>query len=142
MFIIASATAVQRSRQHYGASAAEFSPERWDASNESSYLAKNRGQQGLMASGLDYPTIHRPARGSFLAFSDGRRQCLGKKFAQVLFTATMAIVLRSWEVDLVLEKGETRGMAENRARRALEGSWAATTLQVREDVGLVLRRRA
>jgi hypothetical protein len=54
----------------------------------------------------------------------------------------MAIVLRSWEVDLVLEKGETRGMAENRARRALEGSWAATTLQVREDVGLVLRRRA
>jgi cytochrome P450 len=135
------ATSVQLSPRYYGPNAADFDPTRWDASNASSFLAKNKGVKGLQAAGLEFPTVHRPERGSYVAFSDGPRACLGRKFAQVVFVAVIATVLREFTVDFVVKEGETRKMAEEKVRGVLGRSFATVTLGVGEEVKLVLRRR-
>jgi cytochrome P450 len=141
MHINICATSVQLSQRYYGSNAADFDPSRWDASNASSFLAKNKGMQGLQAPGLESPAVHRPERGSYVAFSDGPRACLGRKFGQVVFVAVIATVLREFEVDFVVRESETRKMAEERVRGALKRSFATVTLGVSEEVRLVLRRR-
>ncbi|KAF8540072.1 putative cytochrome P450, partial [Trichophaea hybrida] len=141
MYIAVSATSVQRSPAYYGPSADVFDPTRWDATNTNSFLSKNKGQQGLMAAGLEYPTIHKPERGAFFPFSDRARGCLGRKFAQVTFVAVIAVVFRDLKVRIKELEGETREMTENRAWRAIEESYATLSLRVTESLPLVFEKR-
>ncbi|KAA8900014.1 cytochrome P450 [Sphaerosporella brunnea] len=141
MDISLSTASLHLSPLYWGPTASSFDPTRWDASNTSSFLAKNRGAQGLQVAGLEFPNIHRPERGAFVAFSDGARGCIGRKFGQVLFVATITMVLRGWEVGIKCGEGETREMARERVRGVISRSSATVALGVREEVGLVLTRR-
>lgn len=53
-------------------------------------------------------------RGTFLGWSEGARDCPGRKFSQVEFVATMATLFREWTVEPVLLQGERPGDARKR----------------------------
>ncbi|KAL5356043.1 cytochrome P450 [Aspergillus floccosus] len=128
--------ALHYSEEYWGADAETFDPTRWDARNSSSFLAQYANTPGLVAPGLEYPTVHRPVRGSYIPFSDGFRACLGKKFAQVEFVAALAVVFRAYRVRLADESHAGRRQAE----RALRESVSVVTLGMVEGVPLVFER--
>jgi cytochrome P450 len=130
------ATDLHYSTEYWGPDASSFDPSRWDASNKESYLARNDGVSGLAGPGLEHATLHRPARGAYIPFSDGMRACVGKKFAQVEVVAVLAVLLKDYEVCLGDEEG-----AKSQAWRAIEGSVTILTLGMVEDVPLVFRRK-
>ena len=141
MYVVIDSTASQRDSQYYGPDAEHFDPTRWDASNDDSFLAKNKGKKGLMAVGLDYPTIHKPERGAFQAFSDGPRGCVGRKFGQVEFVAVISAILRDFRIELAVKDGSTWDQAANSAWNSLDRSNSSLALGVSEDIPMVLFRR-
>ena len=134
-------TGLHYNTEYWGPDAASFDPSRWDASNKDSFLARNDGTSGLSGPGLEYSTIHRPVRGAFVAFSDGFRACVGKKFAQVEFIAVLAVLFRDYEVSLARGPGESVEKVQERAWKALNGSKTVLTLAMEEDVPLSFRRK-
>lgn len=128
---------VHYSEEYWGPDAATFYPQRLDARNQNSFLARNASTPGLAAPGLEYPTIHKPVRGAFIPFSDGFRACLGKKFAQVEFVAALSVLLRNYKVKLADDSPEGRKDAE----KVLRESTSVLTLSMREDVPLRFLRR-
>ncbi|KAH8429078.1 cytochrome P450 [Aspergillus melleus] len=125
------------SEEYWGPDAEHFHPQRWDASNKESFLAKNADTPGLVAAGLEFSTIHRPVRGAYAPFSDGVRACLGKKFAQVEFVVALAVIVKQFRVELAEGSVESRKNAE----RVLEGGISVLTLGMEENVPLRFRRR-
>ncbi|RHZ53727.1 cytochrome P450 [Aspergillus thermomutatus] len=123
--------------EYWGPDAAVFYPQRWDARNQNSFLAKNALTPGLAAPGLEYPIIHKPVRGAFIPFSDGFRACLGKKFSQVEFVVVLSVLFRDYKVELADDSPEARKDAE----RVLQESVSVLTLSMREDVPLRFQRR-
>ncbi|GAW20478.1 hypothetical protein ANO14919_099840 [Xylariales sp. No.14919] len=55
-----------------------------------------------------------PKRGTFVGWSEGARDCPGRKFSQVEFVATIASLFRDWRVDPVVFEGETVEAARER----------------------------
>ncbi|RWA14480.1 hypothetical protein EKO27_g558 [Xylaria grammica] len=55
-----------------------------------------------------------PKRGTFVGWSEGARDCPGRKFSQVEFVATIASLFRDWRVDPVVFEGETIEAARER----------------------------
>jgi len=62
----------------------------------------------------------RPVKGSFIAWSEGIRNCPGKKFSQVEFVAAMATLFHEWRVDPVPEASESMEMARKRVTATVE----------------------
>jgi cytochrome P450 len=50
--------------------------------------------------------LFRPSPGTYITFSEGARQCIGKRFAQVELCAVLARVLKEGSVELVVKKEE------------------------------------
>ena len=69
---------------------------------------------------LDDESFVQPHKGSFVAWSEGIRNCPGKKFSQVEFVATMAGLFKDWCVDPVPEASEDLDMARMRVMRMVE----------------------
>ncbi|KAI9376466.1 cytochrome P450 [Aspergillus egyptiacus] len=126
------------SEEYWGDDAAEFKPQRWDAKNRESFLAKNDDLQGLNAPGLEYSTVHKPIRGAYMPFSDGFRACLGKKFAQVKVVVALAILLRQYRIEL--PHGENGSHIH--AQKALDESFSVLALVMKEDLPLIFRERS
>ncbi|KAF3014750.1 hypothetical protein E8E14_009740 [Neopestalotiopsis sp. 37M] len=61
-----------------------------------------------------------PVRGAFLGWSDGARDCPGKKFSQVEFVATIATLFLNWRVDPVTAKGENIDAARHRVEQLIK----------------------
>ena len=78
----------------------------------------------------------KPAKGTFLAFSEGSRACSGKKFATVKFAAVLFALFRNHRVEL------EEGWSVERVRTILKGRKAgALTLQPPEAVPLRFIKR-
>ncbi|RYP41934.1 hypothetical protein DL767_000671 [Monosporascus sp. MG133] len=58
--------------------------------------------------------LNMPVRGAFVGWSEGTRDCPGRKFSQVEFVATMAALFSDWRVDPLIVKGETLAAARER----------------------------
>lgn len=105
----------------WGEDAMVWQPERW-------IKKTNRGEEGPPGTGEKEEELMTPARGMFLPWSDGARDCPGRKFSQVEFVATMAALFRGgWRVEPAREAGET-----------LEGARSRTARFMEEDAGMVL----
>lgn len=118
-----------------------FDPKRWDKQNTESFLAKNAGE-GLTGPGLEYGTIHKPVRGSYIPFSDGFRACVGKKFAQVEFVVAVAIIFREYRVMLTKSsERETEDDMRRRAEKVLGESTSFITLSMRDGIPLLFQKR-
>ncbi|KAJ0416922.1 cytochrome P450 [Aspergillus carlsbadensis] len=125
------------SEEYWGPDVQRFSPQRWDARNKESYLARNTGLTDLNSPGLEYSTIHKPVRGSYIPFSDGVRACLGKSFAQAEVVIALTAILRQYKIELA-QKGE---QGRRRAVKALQDSTSMIALAMNQDVPLVFRER-
>ncbi|KJK76620.1 hypothetical protein H634G_08208 [Metarhizium anisopliae BRIP 53293] len=77
---------------------------------------------------LDAEVFVQPRRGTFIGWSEGARDCPGRKFSQVEFVATMASLLRDWRVDPVVFEGETMEGARRRVLALIEEESAMVLL--------------
>ncbi|KAL4908760.1 hypothetical protein BDW74DRAFT_187311 [Aspergillus multicolor] len=134
------ATALHYSEEYWGPDAGSFNPGRWDKRNISSFLARNDSTEGLAGPGLESAHIHRPVRGSFIPFSDGLRACIGRKFAQVEFIATLAVLFHGYRVTPAKVGGESKEEASRRVENALRESSTTLTLALEGKVPLVFSK--
>jgi cytochrome P450 len=82
--------------------------------------------------------VLRPAKGTFLPFSEGSRACSGRKFAAVEFVSALCALLSDQRVTL----DESAGWTSERLEKSLKGRKAgALTLQPPEVVPLVFTPR-
>ncbi|KAF2173809.1 hypothetical protein M409DRAFT_48731 [Zasmidium cellare ATCC 36951] len=135
----------------------DFRPERWllDPSKENSNSEANtyEEEEGLDFDGPDKrpdtaASPFRPPKGSYVPFSEGYRSCLGRRFAQVEILAVLAIVFKTWTVELDVSeylsdeefktatpelRQEAWNKANERAKDLLEnGMMTIITLQMRK----------
>ncbi|KAL4971987.1 cytochrome P450 [Aspergillus desertorum] len=135
------ANALHYSEAYWGPDAGSFNPCRWDKRNADTFLARNGSASGVSGPGLETPNIHKPVRGAFIPFSDGLRACMGRKFAQLEFIATLAVIFRQYRVTLVRLRGETEEYARKRVEKALRGSSTSLTLALGGAVPLAFAKR-
>ena len=110
--LIPSHVAVHTHPRYWGPDCLKWRPSRWIQSDRS----KNHDKQ----TALMHETLMVPHKGSFIAWSEGIRNCPGKKFSQVEFVAAMAGIFRDWQVDPVTEGSETPEMARMRVMDMVE----------------------
>ncbi|KAI1357974.1 cytochrome P450 [Xylaria arbuscula] len=70
-----------------------------------------------------------PRRGTFVGWSEGTRDCPGRKFSQVEFVATIASLFRDWRVDPVTFEGETIKGARERVLELIKNDSGMVLLQ-------------
>lgn len=132
----------------------EFRPERWLETGPDSTKEETgfQAEEGMEFDETDKrpdtaPTLFRPAKGAYIPFSDGYRSCLGRRFAQVEILAVLAVIFRTWTVELDVsmflsdedfakatdaQKREAWEKADARARDLLEtGMGTIITIQMR-----------
>lgn len=73
----------------------EFRPQRWfhDVSHQAPTDEMHSAR---------IPTQFRPCKGAYLPFSEGRRACIGRRFALVEAVVTLAVLLRHHSVELAI----------------------------------------
>ncbi|KAG6864638.1 hypothetical protein C0991_008144 [Blastosporella zonata] len=90
------------------------------------------------------PEEYKPARWLNVAetevamFGTGPRACVGRKLASTEATCVLALLLRDWTLDIVLEPGETRLQYEERLM--VTGSYAGTISPIAQ-IPLQITRR-
>ena len=111
--------------RYWGADSLTWRPSRWIVGSDNSLdcdLTTRLSQESLFV----------PEKGTFIAWSEGARNCPGKKFAQVEFVATMAAVFRSFRAKSVARDGETRKAAAKRVLDVVKDSNVELLLQMRD----------
>lgn len=68
--------------------------------------------------------VFKPARGTYLPFSEGARACAGKKFATVEFVAVLVTLLRDHR--LTLEEGWSAEGASRKEGRSIDTAAAGS----------------
>ena len=116
--------------RYWGSDSLIWRPSRWIKS-PSGLTPADAGTQASQESLLV------PPNGTFIAWSEGARNCPGKKFAQVEFVATMAALFRDHRAQPALRDGETLEEARHRVLRVVKDSNVELLLQMR-DPGKVL----
>ncbi|KAK3671752.1 hypothetical protein LTR78_008297 [Recurvomyces mirabilis] len=136
----------------------DFRPERWlvemDGNHEKHEEQAYAAEEGLDFDGPDKrpdtaASLFRPAKGAYVPFSDGYRSCLGRRFAQVEILAVIAVIFKTWSVELdtsmylpesefatatAEKKREAWDKADARARDLLmHGMMTIITIQMRKD---------
>lgn len=133
--------ALQQNPKYFGAKSYEFRPEVWDARSSTGWTEETSNQPIDEGMALPYRYIRKPIPGSYVPFSEGRRACLGKKFAQIEFCLVLAILFQKHRVKLVLKPGESKDAAKARCWRVLRGSLSLLSLQMQEQVPVKWVRR-
>ncbi|KAH8704634.1 cytochrome P450 [Phaeosphaeriaceae sp. PMI808] len=110
--VIPNHIAVHTHPKFWGSDSLEYKPSRWIESSGTSH---------------NNEILVTPRKGSFIPWSEGVRNCPGKKFSQVEFVATIAALLRNWRVEPKLRPNETMDQARRRILQLVE-----------EDTGQVL----
>ncbi|KAK3710934.1 hypothetical protein LTR37_009955 [Vermiconidia calcicola] len=136
----------------------EFRPERWlldatktNANTDDDTYAE---EEGMNFDGPDKrpdtaSNLLRPPKSSYIPFSEGYRSCLGRRFAQVEILAVLAVIFKTWSVELDVseyltdeelataseeQKREAWNKADARARYLLRnGMMTIITIQMRKD---------
>lgn len=111
--------------RYWGQDSLTWCPSRWILPS-SKTTATDLGTQ------LSQEHLLTPEKGTFIAWSDGARNCPGKKFAQVEFVATMAALFRDYRVMPVAKKGETPDGARRRVLGVVKDSNVELLLQMRD----------
>ncbi|KAI9846135.1 MAG: hypothetical protein M1838_001394 [Thelocarpon superellum] len=86
---------------------ARFAPERWFVDAAHAAPETPMANSPTDVDGADAPeiphTLFRPPRGAFMAFSEGPRACLGRRFAQVEILAVIAVIFRDYSIELAVD---------------------------------------
>ena len=90
---------------------------------------------------LKHKTLIVPPKGSFIACSEGIRNCPGKKISEMEFVASMVEPFRDWQVDPVPEGSETSEMGRTRVMEMVTGQVLLLHLLHPERAALTWKRR-
>ncbi|KAK4157556.1 cytochrome P450 [Chaetomidium leptoderma] len=149
--IIPSYVYVHKHPRYWGADAAEWKPERWIAARDGvdegySHAGNNDTAAATTTSAAaDEVLLPPPSRGNYLGWSEGARDCPGKRFSQVEWVAFLAAMFRDWKVEPQLQDQETFDEARTRVLDFVEkdSGYGGLLLQLMhpEKVPLVWSRR-
>ncbi|KAL2038881.1 hypothetical protein N7G274_008403 [Stereocaulon virgatum] len=134
--LIPNHVAIHTHPRYWGHDCLVWRPSRW--------IQSGKGTNVATKSNLDNESIVMPHKGSFIAWSEGIRNCPGKKFSQIEFVATMAGLFKDWGVDPVPEGAENLDMARKRVMHMAEtdtGQVLLLQLLHPERAALAWRRR-
>jgi len=120
-----------------------YKPERWRIENKNNEAIDYGEEESMAPQGKNTEKVfYRPYRGSFLPFSEGPRACIGRKFANVEFVATLSTLFREYSVELEVKEGEKYEEAKIRAWAYVESRGNFLTLRPKgPDVGICWVRR-
>ncbi|KAF8243722.1 cytochrome P450 [Wilcoxina mikolae CBS 423.85] len=138
--VFATLTGLHYNPAYWGASPAEFTPRKWDARDPNSgwYAADGTSISTEIQPGTQ---LRQPLKGSWVAFAEGFRSCLGKKFALMEMCAFLAVLFGRYRVTIESGVGETQSQANDRARRIMRESTALVTVAMRGEVGVRIVER-
>ncbi|KAL2016804.1 hypothetical protein VTK56DRAFT_2973 [Thermocarpiscus australiensis] len=160
--IIPSYLYVQKHPRFWGPDALEWKPKRWIAAtapsnplsnnndNNDNNMINNNQHQDASPPIYDATDAHEvllppPSRGNYLGWSEGSRDCPGKRFSQVEWVAFLAAMFRDWRVEPLRSEGETFAEARTRVLDFIEKDtdYGGLLLQLMhpERVPLVWSRR-
>ena len=88
---------------------------------------------------MDSESLFTPARGTFFPWSDGQRNCPGKKFAQVEFVAVIANLFRKHRVQPERMVGETEEQARRRVLEIVDDGAVKMLLQMKDPARVSVR---
>lgn len=118
--VIPNCVAIQSDPRYWGKDTLHWRPLRWIQTNVDDANA-----------GVGKEALKVPEKGTFLAWSEGIRNCPGRKFSQVEVVATLVSLLREWEVAPALGVSEGNEDGRLRMQRALaEGTGQVLLLQM------------
>lgn len=83
----------------------QFKPERWivDGNNQAADPI-NATEQASPRTADAGPSLFKPAGGAFVAFSEGQRSCMGRRFAQVESISIVAALMHTHSVELAVDE--------------------------------------
>ncbi|TVY14681.1 Cytochrome P450 6a8 [Lachnellula arida] len=114
--IFSTFTSVHASK-YWGSEPFDWKPERWILKNEKENVI---GREELLQTPLN----------AFMPWSGGPRICPGKKFAQVEFVATLALLFQHHRVKPIAEPGESPSGSKARLLQSVQDSDITTTLKM------------
>ncbi|KAL7950386.1 cytochrome P450 [Trichoderma barbatum] len=93
----------------------DYDPSRWfqtkdkhsGQGNEDVAGADSEDFGGFQGSDIN-AQLFKPERGSYIPFSDGARSCLGRRIAVVEIIAALAVIFRSYSVELAVDEWATQ----------------------------------
>ncbi|KAI4189339.1 MAG: hypothetical protein LQ346_005138, partial [Caloplaca aetnensis] len=128
----------------------EFKPERWlrSPSSSSSQSAADEQQPQHTEDSPHTSTgtssssaLHRPPRGAYIPFSEGYRACLGRRFAQAEILAVLAVIFKSYSVELCTDayasESEVEAMPEAERRQVWGKAKRDVEERLRKDMGMM-----
>ena len=125
-FVTVNVQALQTDPRSWGSEALTWNPGRW--LNNTAKDHSGRAE-----------TWVEPSDGTFVAWADGPRSCPGRKFAQVEFVATLAVLFRNHRVAPVPRMGESIEQARQRLIAMVDNSAiSAITLQMQHPESVSL----
>ena len=131
----------------------DFRPERWlvkggangTGETESATDTETEEEFGSYTGTASHSKLFRPARGSYIPFSEGARSCLGRRLAQVKVMAVLATIFQKYSVELAVdewasdeevakmsseEKKILYRTAQDKAREMIRGASTVITLKL------------
>ncbi|KAK4038604.1 cytochrome P450-like protein [Parachaetomium inaequale] len=156
--IIPSYLYVHKHVRYWGPDAGEWRPERWigvrgvfgdNVDGEGWHAGNNDACRSAKGGRSSCPEeevlLSPPSRGNYLGWSEGARDCPGKRFSQVEWVAFLAALFRDWKVEPQRREGETFADARTRVLDFVEADsgYGGLLLQLMhpEKVPLVWSRR-
>ncbi|KFY45996.1 hypothetical protein V494_00661 [Pseudogymnoascus sp. VKM F-4513 (FW-928)] len=84
----------------------DFIPERWLKQDAADHVEEDSEEEdfGGFTGKSSSAQLFRPARGSFLPFSDGPRSCLGRRLAQVELISMLAVIFQKYSIELAVDE--------------------------------------
>ncbi len=114
--VIPSYASVHSDPKYWGSDSLTWRPSRWISATESTTTEHDSEQ------------LINPQRGTFLGWSEGSRDCPGRKFSQVEFVATIATLVQDWRFDPTTGPGESIDDARRRVLYQIETDSAPVLL--------------
>ena len=130
---MASMQALHTYPRHWGPDSLEWRPQRWLEPRDPAPAAASPH------AALEAETLLVPPKGAYFPWSDGARNCPGKKFAQVEHVAVMAALLRDHRADPVPHEGESMDDARRRVLGVVKNSTLGLLLEMRDPRSVGVR---
>ncbi|KAF2845718.1 cytochrome P450 [Plenodomus tracheiphilus IPT5] len=108
----------------WGNDAAFWKPSRWIALSQDA----SQGEQ-----------LRPSLPGAFVAWSEGKRVCPGRRFSQVAFVAALATLFLKYRADVVPDEGETYEDARERTLTVVNDTYAITTVYMRNPQSVKIK---
>ena len=101
-----------------------------------------RPQRWITGSGaIDSEILFKPPKGTYFRWSEGIRNCPGKKFAQVEFVAVLTTLLANHVAEPVTGDGESLDTARARVLEVVKDSSVELLLKMRDPKNISVRWR-